>query len=905
MCCDSSPGQSKSVTNSTTTTAPPPEFMQAYNDLRTRAESVASQPQQTYSGPRIAGFTPAQMSAFNTINQTPDVATPFINQGADYTSLGTTPLESQTPLLSDSSAGRLASSGINGVTSRTPNYMAGALSSLPMLLSLIGAGLPAGTASASGMPPGTSASAGLGVGAGAIPDSTNGMVRDVNASTISPFMDPYTQQVVDATRRNFDQQNDRQRQTLIGNAISQGAWGGDRAGVAQAELMRDQSLAQDPVIAQLYSQGYQSALGAAQNQQQSDLARAGLGIQQEQVGLGQQNADTSRIGTTGNLSLGQQGVGLQGLSTGLGAAQAQDQSSLARANSSLSAYQNAVNAALQAAQGTNTNYLQAGQQYANLGLAGQNALLSGANAQLGAGTLQQQLAQNGLNASYEQWQEQQQYPFNSTAWLANVLGNLGSSVGGTSTQTGTQSQTMQQPSASPFSQVLGLGMAALPYLVARGGRVKPNLTLGDSSALRPRSAPQPAAAPHIPVSTGMPGSALTTDPTSYFYLPNFGPTAAFPGGSLFADPNAPNAPPQKLAYGGFTTPELPSYSKLSLGDVFAGLDDGGGTKRGGMGLPTAAPVDFIQPDWESAEDDGGLDLGQIAGLGAKAAGKSGGADPILDTETPATPFDAADANVDDDGPQGLPSDPMREGAQTAAPVAANDEAKKGGFFDRLLADDKAPWLMAGLSTMAGTSPHTLTNVAQGLSTGVGYAVKRKDAKEKAETEAADQAKKDALDERRVSATELNAQTEAERLAHEIEQDAKVDTKPPTRTNTWRKGKELQQEWDGSKWVDVPDSEHAPATPAEPKTTPNDLLVPLIQKIGRGEKLSGAEQGEYDAITKADPFKAILAAQARAQAGGDSGAIPVPDSLKDQPDGKIVSKDGQRYKKTGDQLIPIP
>jgi len=89
------------------------------------------------------------------------------------------------------------------------------------------------------------------------------------ASAITPdqiqrYQSPYTQQVVDATRANMNENNAQQQSQLRGNAALRGALGGDRAGVAGAELARQQKLAQDPVIAQLYSQGYDKALGAAQ-----------------------------------------------------------------------------------------------------------------------------------------------------------------------------------------------------------------------------------------------------------------------------------------------------------------------------------------------------------------------------------------------------------------------------------------------------------------------------------------------------------------------------------------------------------------------------------------------------------------------------------------------------------------
>lgn len=89
------------------------------------------------------------------------------------------------------------------------------------------------------------------------------------ASAITPeqiqaYQNPYTQQVVNATQANFNETNAQQQSAQRGNAALKGALGGDRAGVAQSELSRQQNLAQQPIIANLYQQGYDKSLAAAQ-----------------------------------------------------------------------------------------------------------------------------------------------------------------------------------------------------------------------------------------------------------------------------------------------------------------------------------------------------------------------------------------------------------------------------------------------------------------------------------------------------------------------------------------------------------------------------------------------------------------------------------------------------------------
>jgi hypothetical protein len=111
---------------------------------------------------------------------------------------------------------------------------------------------------------------------------------------VANYMSPYNQSVIDATQNQFNLQNAQQQQGVIGNAIAKGAMGGNRVGVAQAQLAGQQQTAQAPVIAGLYNQNYAQALAAAQNQQRVGLdAAAGygnLGQTQMQTGLAQAGA---------------------------------------------------------------------------------------------------------------------------------------------------------------------------------------------------------------------------------------------------------------------------------------------------------------------------------------------------------------------------------------------------------------------------------------------------------------------------------------------------------------------------------------------------------------------------------------------------------------------------------------
>jgi hypothetical protein len=208
--------------------------------------------------------------------------------------------------------------------------------------------------------------------------------RPISAQDIQQYMDPFTQNVVDASKAQFADMNARQLQQVRGNAIAQGAFGGDREAVAEAETARQQALAQDPIIANLLTQGYTTGLNTALTEQQAR----------------QQGA----------YSLG------------------------------------------------------------NLGVAGENAGLTGANAQIGAGTLQQQTQQALDNARYAQFMQAMGYPFQTTQWLAGIDSGVGSQMGGTSTTT--------PPPPNPLSQWLGAGLTGAGLFAAPAGGTSAAAGLG-------------------------------------------------------------------------------------------------------------------------------------------------------------------------------------------------------------------------------------------------------------------------------------------------------------------------------------------------------------------------------------------------------------------------------------------
>lgn len=102
-------------------------------------------------------------------------------------------------------------------------------------------------------------------------------------------------------------------------------------------------------------------------------------------------------------------------------------------------------------------------QYGALGTNALNNTLNAANAQYGAGEAQQNLEQNALNIPYQMFQQQQQYPFQTTQWLSNIAQGIGGQMG--------MNQTSTQPSGNGLSSIIGTGLGIAGLFMADGGAV--------------------------------------------------------------------------------------------------------------------------------------------------------------------------------------------------------------------------------------------------------------------------------------------------------------------------------------------------------------------------------------------------------------------------------------------------
>jgi len=106
-----------------------------------------------------------------------------------------------------------------------------------------------------------------------------GAAAPIGAQQISQYLNPYQQYVTNEIGR----QGQMMQNQLAGQAVGSGAFGGGREGVQQAELQRRTLEA----MGEAQAQGFGTALGAAQRQQQVGLAAGqqlgALGAQQQQM----------------------------------------------------------------------------------------------------------------------------------------------------------------------------------------------------------------------------------------------------------------------------------------------------------------------------------------------------------------------------------------------------------------------------------------------------------------------------------------------------------------------------------------------------------------------------------------------------------------------------------------------
>jgi len=413
------------TTTQQSTTTIPPEVLARYNAVNARAETAAGAPFTPYGGEFVSPVNATQQGGIGNITGAAGTATPYYGAATNALNNG---LAGAQPYFG-TATGQVASGlagGTAGNASATGALNSGLAGTQPYNAS---AGQNYAGAYA-GAQPYNGAATGLAL--------AGTQAVDPGALNIGQYMSPYTQSVINSTLGYTDQQQAQQRQGLTSNAILSGSYGGDRSGIAQDVLQGQQNLARSNIVSGLYNQNYQQALAAGQ--------------QQQGVGLGAGQANRAALQGGANQLLG---IGSQGYSQGMGLGSAQQGLGSQVFNQGLGASQQYGNIG-------QMGYSQGlGAAQANLGIGGQRfsqgntaagtnaglgtgllgAQLQQGQAQLGAGTVQQQTGQAQDTATYNQFLQQQGYPFQVAQFLANIAEGTGA-LSGSST---TGSTTAPQP----------------------------------------------------------------------------------------------------------------------------------------------------------------------------------------------------------------------------------------------------------------------------------------------------------------------------------------------------------------------------------------------------------------------------------------------------------------------------
>ena len=169
----------------------------------------------------------------------------------------------------------------------------------------------------------------------------------------------------------------------------------------------------------------QNVVGTTLAAQQMQNAQQASQLQGQQATQGAFGGDRGNIGLS-NLAYQQNLANQQALAGQLQSGYTQAQNTAAQQQG----------AQLAAQQANLARLTQAGQAIGGLGTAAQNAAITGGQAALTAGTVPQQTQQAGLTALYNQFLQQQGYPFQTAQFLANIAEGTGALSGSTTTTTG-------------------------------------------------------------------------------------------------------------------------------------------------------------------------------------------------------------------------------------------------------------------------------------------------------------------------------------------------------------------------------------------------------------------------------------------------------------------------------------
>lgn len=257
------------------------------------------------------------------------------------------------------------------------------------------------------------------------------------------YMSPYMQGVVDVQQREAQRQADIAGTVQQANATRAGAFGGGRDAIMRAEAARNLAIQKGDIQAR----GLQDAYGAAMQQFNAD--------QQRRAASDQANQNTTMEAQRQRESANQFGA-----SQAMQSAQSAAQYGNATQNLNEQSRQYGAGFGLQGIQAA----LSGATQLGALGTAQHQQEAGIANLQNQLGGQQQQQVQGILDQQYQDFLNQQKYPYQQLGYLSDILR-------GTSGMATQSTQSMYQAPPSLLGQAAGIGTALYGANMARGGQV--------------------------------------------------------------------------------------------------------------------------------------------------------------------------------------------------------------------------------------------------------------------------------------------------------------------------------------------------------------------------------------------------------------------------------------------------
>jgi hypothetical protein len=390
---------SSGTSEGTATQSPTPAAAYTYLMGLQNALGIAATPYQPYEGQMVAGFTPSQIAAQTGFQNAVGMSSPYYTASQDLYNQG---LNYQTNSMLPTASNYYWQGTENAYNPMTPL-------SQQYFTQAIGA---------------------------ASPSNYN----------VEPYMNPYQQNVVDATMRQLEQTQNQAIGQNTQQSVLRGSYGGSGQFMGRAEIARQQALSNAQTLAQLNANNYQNAQNQY-NEQQKNQMQAYQAAGQQLGNLGYQNAALKTqalqnaaqgLGALGNSQQAQAIGNIQGLASGM----------------------------------------------AGLGNQSQQSYLQALAALQQSGAQQQQLQQNQLANAYQQFLQAKAYPYQQASYLSGLASGLGPLLGATTTQnsaqnsTGTGAQVGMQPYQNQsgggglfggLTSLFGLGMKAFGF--KDGGRV--------------------------------------------------------------------------------------------------------------------------------------------------------------------------------------------------------------------------------------------------------------------------------------------------------------------------------------------------------------------------------------------------------------------------------------------------